>query len=431
MPRTPARKRVSKQKEESTVKVRKEGIRIKQENTDENYDILQKSIREKLFDNQLPETHAFKEQKKHLLEILKRCVKLGESNSALLIGPRGAGKSMLIKDTLKEVHAAIDVGKNLLQVHLNGLLQTDDRIALKEITRQLKLDNVVGDKVFGSFSENLAFLLDALKAGSKESKPVLFLLDEFDLFAHHHNQTLLYNLFDICQSAQTPIVVIGLTCRLDVVELLEKRVKSRFSHRQIHVFNTLTFEEFMDVAETKLQLPNDFQDKCFMKQWNNKVKMAFKNTTIIDVIQRHYDLHKDIRSLHLVLIYPISKVTALNPHLSAANFVEVSKLRSLDAKPALLHGVSVLQLCLIIAMRHLMDITEGDPFNFEMVYNEYQKFVQKKSHSIQSYDKAIVLKIMHRRLCLMNATTSPKNGTLIIELVLHTIAKVMEKLRRL
>lgn len=31
---------------------------------------------------------------------------------------------------------------------LAGLLQTDDRIALKEITRQLSLENVVGDKVF-------------------------------------------------------------------------------------------------------------------------------------------------------------------------------------------------------------------------------------------------------------------------------------------
>lgn len=34
-----------------------------------------------------------------------------------------------------------------------GLLQTDDRIALKEITRQLKLENCVGDKVFVSIEK--------------------------------------------------------------------------------------------------------------------------------------------------------------------------------------------------------------------------------------------------------------------------------------
>ena len=46
------------------------------------------------------------------------------------------------------------------------------------------------------------------------SRPVLFVLDEFDLFAHHKNQTLLYNLFDVSQSAQAPIAVVGITCRL-------------------------------------------------------------------------------------------------------------------------------------------------------------------------------------------------------------------------
>ena len=50
--------------------------------------------------------------------------------------------------------------------------------------------------------------------GSQSSKPILFILEEFDLFACHRNQTLLYNLFDISQSAQTPICVLGITCRL-------------------------------------------------------------------------------------------------------------------------------------------------------------------------------------------------------------------------
>lgn len=31
---------------------------------------------------------------------------------------------------------------------VSGLLQINDKIALKEITRQLNLENVVGDKVF-------------------------------------------------------------------------------------------------------------------------------------------------------------------------------------------------------------------------------------------------------------------------------------------
>lgn len=91
-------------------------------------------------------------------------------------------------------------------VNLHGLVHTDDRLALKDATRQMQLENVVGDKVFGTFAENLAFLLDCLKSGDKKrSKPVIFILDEFDLFCQHHNQTLLYNLFDIAQSAQVSV----------------------------------------------------------------------------------------------------------------------------------------------------------------------------------------------------------------------------------
>lgn len=127
---------------------------------------------------------------------------------------------------------------NTLIVRLNGYLHTDDALALKSITKQMHLETAVDGKVFTTFADNLAFLLDCLRAGDrKRSKSVVFVLDEFDLFCGHTNQTLIYNLFDVAQSAQAPICVIGLTRRNDVVEILEKRVKSRFSHRQIFLFN--------------------------------------------------------------------------------------------------------------------------------------------------------------------------------------------------
>ena len=53
------------------------------------------------------------------------------------------------------------------------------------------------------------------------------ILEEFDLFTQHKNQTLLYNLFDITQASKAPLTVVGVTRRLDVMELFEKRVKSR------------------------------------------------------------------------------------------------------------------------------------------------------------------------------------------------------------
>ncbi|KAJ8311936.1 hypothetical protein KUTeg_010512 [Tegillarca granosa] len=283
----------------------------------------------------------------------------------MIIGPRGSGKTMnssillfqndLLKNVVEELMEDKDIKENLLQVHLNvkgllnlmkftklnevilyilvkGLLQTDDRVALSEITRQLQLENTVGDRVFGSFAENLQFLLEALKSGDQSSKPILFILEEFDLFSHHKNQTLLYNLFDISQSRQAPICVLGLTCRLDVIELLEKRVKSRFSHRQIHLFNNLNFDDYKEIFIIYLKLEEDFPNKKYAKEWNLNVQ----------------------------------SLTAIT-------------------------GISILELCLIIAMKHLTDIYEGEPFNFEMIYSEYSKFAQKRS-SMQVFEKAVVLK---------------------------------------
>ncbi|KAM9305926.1 origin recognition complex subunit 4 [Gastrophryne carolinensis] len=332
-------------------------------------------------------------QHKHLVELLKRTVIHGESNSVLIIGPRGSGKSMLLQDALEEVLAVKAIKENALPVHLNGLLQVNDKIALKEITRQLNLENVVGDRVFGSFAENLSFLLEALKTGDRTSScPVLFILDEFDLFAHHKNQTLLYNLFDIAQSAQTPITVIGLTCRLDVMELLEKRVKSRFSHRQIHLLNSFSFSEYQAMFKELLLLAPGFPDAQFAEQWNTNIQNLAQNKTVEDILQKQFNASKDLRCLHMLLQLALCRQNGSHPHVNAADLVEAYRLRSLDSKANILHGLSVLEMCLIIAMKHLQDIYSGEPFNFQMVHNEFQKFIQRKAHSVYNFEKPVILK---------------------------------------
>lgn len=331
------------------------------------------------------------QEERQLLDLLRRTATSGESNSVLVIGPRGSGKSKLIKHVIAELLLDDHIRENLLQVHLNGLLQTDDRIALTEITRQLKLENTLGDKVFGSFSETLQFLLEALKSGDQSSKPILFLLDEFDLFAHHKNQTLLYNLFDVSQSAQAPICVVGITCRLDVIELLEKRVKSRFSHRQIHLFNSQTFEDFIVIFKKLLCLDVNFPDQKFADSWNLQVEQLARDPTITDILRQQFEFTKDVRALQQLLMYPVCQLSEMSPSLSVSDFVESRKLITMDSKSAMLHGVSILELCLIIAMKHLTEIYEGEPFNFEMVYSEYSKFAQRKS-SMQVFEKAVVLK---------------------------------------
>ena len=50
--------------------------------------------------------------------------------------------------------------------------------------------------------------------GTCANQSIVFVLDEFDQFAQHKNQSFLYNILDISQSAHNPVAVVGLTCRL-------------------------------------------------------------------------------------------------------------------------------------------------------------------------------------------------------------------------
>jgi origin recognition complex subunit 4 len=109
----------------------------------------------------------------------------------------------------------------------------------------------------GNYADTLASLLALLSHPSEisESQPgqtaksVIFILDEFDLFTTHPRQTLLYNLFDIAQARKAPIVVLGLTTRVDVMESLEKRVKSRFSHRYVHLSLPRSLPAFWEICK--------------------------------------------------------------------------------------------------------------------------------------------------------------------------------------
>ena len=57
----------------------------------------------------------------------------------------------------------------------------------------------------------------------------------------------------------------------DVVELLEKRVKSRFSHRQILLFPQSDFDSYVSLAKNLLLLPDDFKDQEYRSQSKEKV----------------------------------------------------------------------------------------------------------------------------------------------------------------
>uniref|UniRef100_A0A803LJR4 Origin recognition complex subunit 4 C-terminal domain-containing protein n=1 Tax=Chenopodium quinoa TaxID=63459 RepID=A0A803LJR4_CHEQI len=99
------------------------------------------------------------------------------NNSVLLLGPRGCSKTAVLEVVLRDL--SVEYPDMISVIKLNGLLHSDDNCALKG------------------------------------------------------KQRLLYSLLDAMQSVTSQAVVIGVSCRLDADQLLEKRVRSRLSQRKL------------------------------------------------------------------------------------------------------------------------------------------------------------------------------------------------------
>lgn len=230
-------------------------------------------------------------QKVHSL--VNATITAGEGNSMLILGARGTGKSALVNDVLTSLSADPALLDSFHVIRLDGFIHTDDKIALREIWRQLGREMDLDDDGEGNapagknYADALSTLLALLSHPSEQlpqypdqpqhnhdtsnqtdplttdpkpddndtahktltTRSIIFVITSFEHFAAHPRQTLLYNLFDIAQARKAPIAVLGLSTRMDVAEMLEKRVKSRFSHRFVFVPQAKSLASFLGTLE--------------------------------------------------------------------------------------------------------------------------------------------------------------------------------------
>ena len=340
----------------------------------------------------LPCIHQEDEYAK-VFQLAEQTVIAGEGNSMLVMGARGSGKTNLVENVISEL--ASDHRQDFHIVRLNGFIHTDDKIALREIWRQLGREMDVEDDTKGNYADTLTSLLALLSHPVGDSaedidhvaKSVIFILDEFDLFASHPRQTLLYNLFDVAQSRNAPIAVLGLTTKVDVVESLEKRVKSRFSQRYIHVSLPKSFNDFRDICLSALTVePSDSPITTALNSsesfdtlssaWKSYITALFAHDpNIISHLHQNYTLTKSIPNFFTSGLLPISM---LSPSCipTGLNFI-AHTLAPPDSKLNLLPSLSDLELSLLIAAARLDIILDTDMCNFAMAYDEYQQLASK------------------------------------------------------
>ncbi|ATY62476.1 origin recognition complex subunit [Cordyceps militaris] len=331
-------------------------------------------------------------------QLIEQTVLAGEGNSMLLIGPRGSGKTTLVENTISDLSQ--EYRQDFHVVRLNGFIHTDDKLALREIWRQLGKGMQVEDDLLNrsNYADTMASLLALLSHPSEilgqddgvTSQAVVFVIDEFDMFATHPRQTLLYNLFDIAQSRKAPIAVLGCTTRMDVVEMLEKRVKSRFSHRYVYLSLAKTLPAYWQVCRQGLMLGEADGGKeglhvslegysDFQKYWNNKIQELYQHRRFQDLLKYHYYTTKSASAFFSEWILPLSYLSPKDLTLRVpAVESELTSLAPPDSRMELLESLSELDLSLLIAAARLDIVAHTDTVNFAMAYDEYSSIVGKQ-----------------------------------------------------
>lgn len=181
-------------------------------------------------------------------------------------------------------------------------------------------------------------------------------------------------------------MIAGVTRRLDVIELFEKRVKSRFSHRQIFLFpSDASCGVDLKIARVKdLLRAND-------SKWNSSIDQLTAEEKLRSCIQRLCDIDTSERALRQILVLLVSKLTDDKPRLTVTDFeAQIADFQT-DDLTRVVRDLNVLELCLVIAMKHHGDVYDDDAFNFEMILTRYTKFINSNSN-IQAVPRPVILK---------------------------------------
>ncbi|BGP31245.1 origin recognition complex subunit 4 [Rhodotorula toruloides] len=366
---------------------------------------------------------GYDEWERPLRASLEECMMKGMGNAVMVLGPRGVGKTMLINRTLALL-SSTHGRESFVTVRLSGLVHTTDRLAMRSIAVQLRDQGFGGVDVEGemeadysSNSATMSTLLRLLEPSSStsatsssstttQSKPLILIVDEFDLFAQHPRQSFLYCLLDIVQGNRRRggVAVVGVSSRVDCLSLLEKRVRSRCQSHVLQLIPPSSFSAFTDLAKRLLRADEEVweerkggEGREWAERWNAEVERFLKEKKVVDYFTRMWQIHgnvpTELRSSLSHLLYRLDYLGRLKglpdsneiPHLSI-EMLKPQPRGEEKSRDEVLKHLSIPELTVLIACKHLststMDRHSG--FNFEQVYDAYLSHSRRVSASTAS-----------------------------------------------
>ncbi|CAI5514261.1 unnamed protein product [Closterium sp. Naga37s-1] len=331
--------------------------------------------------------------------------------SLLLLGPRGCGKKPVLQRALADLRASPHTPP-FLAVHLDGRMHADDRAALKEMARQLSAslphldalslsdflssfpppsplhqsrDSIPTLTTSGCFTTSsgthlpLQVPFQILRLCSQARRSLMMVLDEFDHFASRGKQGILYLLLDLMHSPDSHLAVIAISASQDADQLLEKRVRSRFSNRKIIFLppqpqdlvrllrSTLTLPvqrlpslhfappNTTNPSHTSTAPPNTTDSwAAFATEFNKWVEATFQHPSVLAVLLQSTAVNRTVLHIFKLGFRAVCEMVRRGGQtLSVADFERACAATTQPIRQQMLSGLSVLELYLLVAFHRI------------------------------------------------------------------------------
>ncbi|EGV64759.1 hypothetical protein CANTEDRAFT_120716 [Yamadazyma tenuis ATCC 10573] len=329
-----------------------------------------------------------------LYALMENTVRDHEGNSTLVIGPRGSGKTVLISQCLAQLEA--NYHGEYLVIRLNSFIHADDDSALREIAAQfargLRSQGVesgpIETRQLTTTFSNILRILD--NPDADDTMSIIFVIDDLETFTSGNKQILLYNLFELTQSSRTPICIIGTSTKFTTRELLEKRVRSRFSQRLVVINKFSQFDQFCQNCLNNLRLDQDqistLENPQYGRQWNSHIDaLASTDSCLRRVLSLNFNTSRNIKMFNNSAMLPVSQISTTSPYPLDSQFMGLIHNQIKNPIEAMFNALSPLELLLVVAAARFIEKSSLVTVNFNIAYQEYADMM--KQYNI---DKSIV-----------------------------------------